>query len=49
MKATDIMTRVAASDSTLSHFIRGLALGAMEHSTTLQHALAQRLSEIDNR
>lgn len=49
VKTTDMMTRVATSDSSLSHFVRNLALGALEHSTTLQHALAERLSEIDNR
>ena len=49
VKTTDRMTRVAASNSSLSHFVRNLALGAVEHSTTLQHALAERLSEIDNK
>ena len=48
VKTTDTMTRVAASDSSLSHLIRNLAMGAIEHSRTLQHAVAERLSEIDN-
>ena len=49
VSTTDKMTRVAASDSALSHLVRNIVMGAVEHSTTLQHALAERLSEIDNR
>ena len=49
VKTTDIMTKVAASDSSLSHLLRNLVMGAVEHSTPLQHAMAERLSEIDNR
>ncbi len=49
VKTTDMMTRVAASDSSLSHLVRNLVMGAVEYSGTLQHALAERLSEIDNK
>ena len=49
VRTTDLMTRTAASDSAISHMVRNLAMGLVDHSTTLQHALAERLSEIDNR
>jgi 2-polyprenyl-6-methoxyphenol hydroxylase-like FAD-dependent oxidoreductase len=49
VKTTDVMTRVAASDSSISHLVRNLVMGAVEHSSTLQRVLAERLSEIDNK
>ena len=49
VKTTDLMTKVAASDSAVSHLVRNFVMGAVEHSTTLQHAIAERLSEIDNK
>ena len=49
VKTTDMMTRVAASDSSISHLVRNLAMGLVEHSSTVQHALAERLSEISNK
>ena len=49
VKTTDMMTRAAVSDSSISHLVRNIALGAIEHVPALQHAMAQRLSEIDNR
>lgn len=46
---TDLMTRAATSDSSVANFVRNALMGVVEHVPALQHALAERLSEIHNR
>jgi 2-polyprenyl-6-methoxyphenol hydroxylase-like FAD-dependent oxidoreductase len=46
---TDRMTKVATSSSPLVRLVRDAALGLLGHLPAAQHALARKLSELDNR
>ena len=49
VSTTDTMTRLATGDGAVTHLLRDAALSVIGHVPALQHAVARRLSEIDNR
>jgi 2-polyprenyl-6-methoxyphenol hydroxylase-like FAD-dependent oxidoreductase len=49
VSTTDTMTRIAATDSKAMHFVRNAAMAIIGHMPFLQHGIAERLSEIDNK
>lgn len=49
VNTTDKMTKLALSSNPLAHLLRESMLGLMGHVPALEHAVARRLSEIDNR
>ncbi|MGI4758382.1 MAG: FAD-dependent oxidoreductase [Janthinobacterium lividum] len=49
VRTTDLMTRAATSDSSVSRILRNALMGVVDHIPALQHGIAERLSEIDNR
>ncbi|RLP68161.1 hypothetical protein, partial [Xanthobacter tagetidis] len=49
VSTTDTMTKLAVTSSPLMHTVRDAVLGLVGHVPALGHAVARRLSEIDNR
>lgn len=49
VSTTDTMTRLAATSSPVMHVVRDAVLGLVGHVPAVGHAVARRLSEIDNR
>ncbi len=49
VRTTDVMTRAATSESSVTRVLRNALFGLVDHVPALQHAIAERLSEIDNR
>jgi 2-polyprenyl-6-methoxyphenol hydroxylase-like FAD-dependent oxidoreductase len=49
VKTTDLMTKMATTDSTLLHSLRNVAMGIIGHVPAIQHKIAEQLSEIKNR
>lgn len=49
VRTTDLMTRAATSESVAGKLLRNALMGVVEHVPALQHALAERLSEVHNR
>jgi 2-polyprenyl-6-methoxyphenol hydroxylase-like FAD-dependent oxidoreductase len=49
VNTTDKMTKLALSSNPLTHLLRETVLGILGHVPAVEHAMARRLSEIDNR
>lgn len=49
VRLTDRMTKLATSSSPVVKLLRNAAMGIIEHAAFAQHALAQQMSELDNR
>ncbi len=49
VRTTDLMTRAATADSSVARLLRNALMGVIDHVPALQHAIAEQLSEIDNR
>jgi len=49
VNTTDKMTKLALSQNPLTHILREAMLGILGHVPAIGHAMARRLSEIDNR
>ncbi|SEB73170.1 FAD-dependent oxidoreductase [Terriglobus roseus] len=49
VSTTDTMTKLAATSSPVMHAVRDAVLGLVGHVPVLGHAVARRLSEIDNK
>lgn len=49
VQTTDLMTRAATSESRTARVLRNALMGVVEHLPALQHAVAERLSEVRNR